>query len=46
MKGLKIIPRFDTEDKERKFWKTHDSTEYVDWSKAKIIKKPVFVTKK
>ena len=31
----KKIPRFKTEDEEREFWATHDSTEYVDWKKAK-----------
>lgn len=31
----KKIPKFKTEDAERDFWATHDSTEYVDWSKAK-----------
>jgi predicted DNA binding CopG/RHH family protein len=31
----KKVPKFKTEDAERKFWATHDSTEYVDWSKAK-----------
>lgn len=34
MKKLKKIPEFKTEDEEAKFWNTHDSTEYVDWSKA------------
>ena len=34
MKKLKKIPVFKNEDEERKFWDTHDSTEYVDWSKA------------
>ena len=24
----------ENEDEEREFWATHDSTEYVDWSKA------------
>ena len=32
---LKPIPRFRSEAEERKFWETHDSTDYVDWSKAK-----------
>ena len=32
---MKSIPRFKTEEAERKFWAEHDSTEYVDWSKAK-----------
>jgi len=34
-KKLKKIPKFKNEDEEREFWDTHDSTEYVDWSKAK-----------
>jgi hypothetical protein len=33
-KRLKPIPRFPTEDAERKFWATHDTTDYIDWSKA------------
>ena len=33
-KELKPIPYFETEDEERAFWGSHDSTEYVDWSKA------------
>ena len=33
-KKLKPIPRFKTEAEEREFWETHDSTDYVDWSKA------------
>ena len=39
-KKFKTIPDFKTEDEERDFWSTHDSTDYVDWSKA--IKNPVF----
>ncbi len=34
MKELKKMPKFKNEDEEREFWSTHDSTEYVDWSKA------------
>jgi predicted DNA binding CopG/RHH family protein len=30
----KPIPQFKSEDEEREFWATHDSTEYIDWSKA------------
>ena len=26
---------FETEDEERVFWATHDSTDYLDWSQAK-----------
>ena|SRR5947209_7593032 len=36
----KNIPQFNNEDEEREFWATHDSTEYIDWSKAQ--KKPTF----
>ncbi len=32
---MKKIPKFKNEEEERKFWAKHDSTEYVDWSKAK-----------
>jgi predicted DNA binding CopG/RHH family protein len=31
----KQIPTFKNEDAEREFWATHDSTDYIDWSKAK-----------
>ncbi len=34
MKKLKAIPKFKSEDEEIEFWDTHDSTEYIDWSKA------------
>lgn len=35
MSKLKSMPKFKTEDDEREFWSTHDSTEYIDYSKAK-----------
>ena len=31
------IPKFRTEDEERKFWGLHDSTKYIDWSKAENV---------
>lgn len=31
----KKIPDFKTEDEERRFWATADSTEYVDWQSGK-----------
>ena len=34
VKTLKQLPNFKNEDEEAKFWNTHDSTEYLDWSKA------------
>lgn len=36
MNKLKKIPTFKREE-ERKFWATHDSSEYVDWKKAERI---------
>lgn len=35
MKKLKKIPKFSTEEQERKFWVKEDSVNYIDWSKAK-----------
>lgn len=34
MAANKQIPEFASEDEERGFWSAHDSTEFVDWSKA------------
>lgn len=36
----KEIPKFKSEDEERQFWAAHDSTEYVDWKKAKRVALP------
>ncbi len=36
----KKIPEFKTEDEEREFWAEHDSTEYLDWSKAERVSFP------
>lgn len=37
MKKFKPIPRFKSEDEEREFWATHDSTDYINWSKAEEV---------
>ena len=37
MKPKKRIPKFRSEAEERRFWSTHDSTEYLDWRKAKRV---------
>jgi predicted DNA binding CopG/RHH family protein len=37
---LKKIPSFANEAEERRFWETHDSTDYVDWSKAQRARFP------
>ncbi len=34
-KSLQPIPTFESEDEEREFWATHDSTDHLDWSRAK-----------
>lgn len=34
------IPKFDSEERERAFWASHDSAEYVNWRQAKPIKLP------
>ena len=36
----KQIPKFESEDEEREFWATHDSTHYIDWSEAKRVEMP------
>ena len=39
-KQLKPLPNFANEAEERLFWETHDSTEYLDWSKARKVVLP------
>jgi predicted DNA binding CopG/RHH family protein len=36
----KPIPEFRSEDEEREFWATHDSTGYIDWQSARRRKFP------
>lgn len=33
----KNIPSFTSGTQERAFWETHDSTEYLDWTKAQEV---------
>ena len=40
MTTKKPIPKFDSEDEEREFWATHDSTDYIDISGAKQVEMP------
>ena len=40
VKKLKPVPFFETEAEERHFWETHDSMDYVDWSKARRVQFP------
>jgi predicted DNA binding CopG/RHH family protein len=39
-KKFKPIPNFSSEAEERQFWKTHDSSDYIDWSKANRARFP------
>ena len=36
----KPVPKFSSEAEERVFWESRDSTDYVDWSKAKRARLP------
>ncbi len=36
----KTVPAFAGEADERKFWETHDSSDYLDWSKAERARLP------
>ena len=37
---LKSVPVFKSEAEERRFWETHDSSLYLDWSKAERVRLP------
>jgi len=47
-KPIKAIPKFANEAEERAFWEKHDSTDYLDWTKARRVVLPNlrFTTKK
>jgi hypothetical protein len=36
-KRLKKIPKFSSEAAERAFWESNDSTDYINWEKAKLV---------
>jgi predicted DNA binding CopG/RHH family protein len=36
----KALPKFKSEDSEREFWAQHDSTDFIDWRKAKRVTLP------
>lgn len=38
--GLLPVPRFENEAQERAFWESHDSADYVDWSRAERARFP------
>jgi predicted DNA binding CopG/RHH family protein len=39
-KKLKSMPKFRSEAEERRFWETHDSSAYIDWTKAQRVRFP------
>lgn len=39
-KILSPIPKLESEDEEREFWATHDSADYVEWSRAQRVSFP------
>lgn len=39
-KTPKPVPTFRSEADERRFWETHDTTDYVDWSSAQPVRFP------
>ena len=39
-KPTKTVPKFANLAQERAFWETHDSTDYLDWSKAQKLTLP------
>jgi len=36
----KKLPKFKSEAQERRFWLTHDSSEYLNWSEAEEVVMP------
>jgi len=39
-KHLNPVPKFRSTAAERKFWETHDTTQYLDWSQAQLARFP------
>jgi predicted DNA binding CopG/RHH family protein len=37
MKKLKEIPKFENNEDEREFWKSENSTEFIDWENAEAV---------
>jgi predicted DNA binding CopG/RHH family protein len=36
----KSVPRFRSEQEERKFWEANDSADYLDWRRAERVRLP------
>ncbi|MFN3674272.1 MAG: BrnA antitoxin family protein [Bosea sp. (in: a-proteobacteria)] len=39
-RAIEPLPSFASEAEERAFWETHDSADYLDWSKARPARLP------
>jgi len=39
-KTSRTLPKFESENHERQFWATHDSTAYVNWRQGQRVKLP------
>ena len=39
-RALRKIPEFRSEADEQEFWATADSTQYIDWAKAEVVRFP------
>lgn len=39
-KKARSVPAFRDEAEERRFWETHDSSNYLDWEKAERVRLP------
>jgi len=37
MSTVKKVPKFKTEQEEREFWETHNSSDHIDWTKAESV---------
>jgi hypothetical protein len=35
-RSRKTLPTFTSESDERRFWETHDTSSFVDWSQARV----------
>ncbi|MBE0510968.1 MAG: BrnA antitoxin family protein [Chromatiales bacterium] len=40
MSKQKKIPEFHSEAEERAYWETHDSSEHLDWTQARLVSMP------
>ena len=37
-KAMRKIPQFESEEQEREFWASHDSTDHINWQQARQVK--------